>query len=91
MKGDADEVRVLTQGRALVVRDYLVNNFKMDDTNLRTLGLGKQPGPDVSDAGAVEVLVYPPGTNAPLAASSSNPASARNNQPARILTSQQAR
>ena len=90
MKGAADEVRVLTQGRALVVRDYLVDNFKMDDTKLRTLGLGKQPRPDVSDAGTIEVLVYPPGADAPLAASASN-ASPRTDQPARLLTSQQAR
>ena len=67
MKGDAEETRVLTQGRALVVRDYLAGNFKMDDTNLKTLGLGKQPRTDVSDAGAVEVVVYPAGANAPLA------------------------
>jgi hypothetical protein len=31
-KGDTKEVRELTQARAMVVRDYLVNNFKMDDS-----------------------------------------------------------
>jgi phospholipid/cholesterol/gamma-HCH transport system substrate-binding protein len=68
MRGDAEEIRVLTQGRALVVRDYLAGNFKMDDTNLKTLGLGKQSGVTVGDAGAVEVVVYPAGSSAPLAA-----------------------
>src|SRR5439155_9329128 len=68
MKGDAEETRVLTQGRALVVRDYLVDHFKMDDTNLKTLGLGKQEKMDAGEAGKIEVLVYPAGSNAPLAA-----------------------
>jgi phospholipid/cholesterol/gamma-HCH transport system substrate-binding protein len=67
MKGDAEEARALTQGRALVVRDYLVGTFKMDDTNLRTLGLGKQQEKDAGEAGKVEILVYPPGSTAPLA------------------------
>lgn len=69
MKGDAEEARILTQGRALVVRDYLVDTFRMDDTNLRTLGLGKQREMDAGENGKVEVLVYPPGSSAPLAAS----------------------
>lgn len=60
MKGDAEETRVLTQGRALVVRDYLTENFSMDDTHLKTLGLGKQPRTDAGEAGAVEILVYTP-------------------------------
>ena len=67
MKGDAEESRVLTQGRALVVRDYLAGNFKLDDTHLKTLGLGKQARPDVGDAGAVEIVVYPSGSTAPPA------------------------
>lgn len=80
MKGDAEETRVLTQGRALVVRDYLVGNFKMDDRNLRTLGLGKQPRTDAGEAGTVEILVYPPGSNAPLAASASTSSSSTSNR-----------
>jgi phospholipid/cholesterol/gamma-HCH transport system substrate-binding protein len=57
MKGDADEVRVLTQARAMVVRDYLVKNFKMDDRRVKTLGRGKTDGL-ASEAGTVEILVY---------------------------------
>jgi phospholipid/cholesterol/gamma-HCH transport system substrate-binding protein len=75
MKGDAEETRVLTQARALVVRDYLVENFKVDDTNLRTLGLGKQQRSDTGEAGKVEILAYPPGSNAPLAASAAGSSS----------------
>jgi phospholipid/cholesterol/gamma-HCH transport system substrate-binding protein len=72
MKGDAEQTRVLTQGRALVVRDYLVGNFSMDDANLKTLGLGKQPRVDAGEAGKVELRVYLAGTNARLAASAAN-------------------
>jgi phospholipid/cholesterol/gamma-HCH transport system substrate-binding protein len=61
MKGDTDKDRVLTEARAMVVRDYLVQNFKLDDTRMKTIGLGKSK--DVSDGGRVEVLVYPAGTN----------------------------
>jgi len=63
MKGDAEETRVLSQGRALVVRDYLVDNFSMDDTNLKTLGLGKQPRTDAGEAGKVEIVIYSDGSN----------------------------
>ena len=41
----------------MVVREYLVENFKFDDTRLKTIGLGKSP--DVNDSGRVEILVYP--------------------------------
>jgi outer membrane protein OmpA-like peptidoglycan-associated protein len=74
MKGDAEEIRVLTQGRALVVRDYLVSSFRMDDTNLKTLGLGKQRRADPNDdADKVEILLYPAGSSVPLAASAPEP------------------
>jgi outer membrane protein OmpA-like peptidoglycan-associated protein len=39
--GDTDKDRVLTQARAKVVRDFLVQHFKFDDTKVKTLGLGK--------------------------------------------------
>jgi len=38
------------------VRDYLVANFRLDDTRLRTKGLGKTLAPD--DGGKVRILVY---------------------------------
>lgn len=57
MKGDADEVRVLTQARAMVVRDYVVKNFQMDDRRVKTMGLGKTEGLP-SEAGTVEILVF---------------------------------
>ena len=48
-------------GRAtVVVRDYLVAHFKLDDTNrIKTIGEGKST--DAPDGGEFEVMVYPAG------------------------------
>jgi phospholipid/cholesterol/gamma-HCH transport system substrate-binding protein len=59
MKGDSEENRTLTQARAMVVRDYIVRNFKLDDRRIRTIGLGKSDS--ASESGKVEILVYPTG------------------------------
>src|SRR6202163_2980032 len=66
MTGDAQKNLVLTQARAMVVRDYLVGNFSFDDAQLKTLALGKgkSPAPD-SGWGTVEIIVYPADTEAP--------------------------
>ena len=45
----------------MVVRDYQVNHFRMDDTRVRTLGLGKNEQ-TTNDAGTVDIIVYPPGS-----------------------------
>ena len=66
MKGEAQKDLVLTQARAAVVRAYLVGNFGFDDTQLKTLGMGKKSGADVDSGwGAVEIIVYPVGTGIP--------------------------
>ena len=57
MKGDTDKERQLTAARAAVVREYLVQHFKLDDTRLKTIGEGKSA--NAPDGGAVEVMVYP--------------------------------
>jgi outer membrane protein OmpA-like peptidoglycan-associated protein len=54
--GDTDKDRVLTQARAKVVRDYLAENFKFDDTRVRIIGLGKSLKD--GDASKVEILIY---------------------------------
>jgi outer membrane protein OmpA-like peptidoglycan-associated protein len=54
--GDATKSVELSQARAMVVRDYLAKNFKVDDTRLKTMGLG-EAGP--TEAGQLEILVYP--------------------------------
>jgi phospholipid/cholesterol/gamma-HCH transport system substrate-binding protein len=63
MRGDSSEQRLLTEARAMVVRDYLTQNFRLDDTRLKTMGLGKTQG----DAPALEILIYPVGVNPPAA------------------------
>jgi phospholipid/cholesterol/gamma-HCH transport system substrate-binding protein len=60
-KGDSEEVRVRTEAQAMNVRKYLVEHFRMDDTRVRTIGAGKDEQAE-SDAGAVEVLIYPAGS-----------------------------
>ena len=44
MEGDTQKDLVLTEARAMVVREYLVENFGFDDSQLKTLGMGKQHG-----------------------------------------------
>jgi phospholipid/cholesterol/gamma-HCH transport system substrate-binding protein len=63
MKGDSTEMHTLLRARAMVVRDYLVKHFKMDDTRVRTLDAGKSAG--VGDSpGAIDIVVYPPAVRA---------------------------
>jgi outer membrane protein OmpA-like peptidoglycan-associated protein len=64
--GDEQKDLVLTQARAMVVRDYLVNNFSFDDTQLKTLGRGKgKSGTPDSGWGTVEIFVFPTDTEVP--------------------------
>jgi phospholipid/cholesterol/gamma-HCH transport system substrate-binding protein len=71
--GDAQKDLVLTQARCAVVRAYLVGNFGFDDTQLKTLGMGKKidatappaAKADGSGWGDVEIIVYPVGTAVP--------------------------
>jgi phospholipid/cholesterol/gamma-HCH transport system substrate-binding protein len=68
MKGDSDKQRELTQARAAVVRDYLVQHFKIsDDSRIRTMAFGKSQ--DTAEGGEIKILVYPPGTKVPKPAS----------------------
>jgi phospholipid/cholesterol/gamma-HCH transport system substrate-binding protein len=66
MAGDTQKDLTLTEARAMVVREYLVENFGFDDSRLKTLGMGKQ-GDQGSDAawGTVRILIYPAGTEMP--------------------------
>jgi hypothetical protein len=56
-KGDTEKLRLLTEARAKVVRDYLTRNFKLDDKRVKTIGLGKKQKGDESK---LLILVYPP-------------------------------
>jgi MlaD protein len=55
--GDSDNDRVLTQAKAMVVRDYLAQNFRLDDTRIKTIGLGKTKA--MGDTSKVRILIYP--------------------------------
>jgi phospholipid/cholesterol/gamma-HCH transport system substrate-binding protein len=66
MEGDTQKDLVLTEARAMVVREYLVENFGFDDSQLKTLGMGKQAEAS-TDApwGTVKILIYPAGIEIP--------------------------
>jgi len=66
MEGDAQKDMVLTEARAMVVRDYLVENFGFDDSQLKTLALGKQAqSAQEGDWGSIQILIFPSGTQIP--------------------------
>jgi phospholipid/cholesterol/gamma-HCH transport system substrate-binding protein len=66
MEGDAQKDLTLTEARAMVVREYLVENFGFDDNQLKTFGMGKQPTDAKGDSwGTVRIIIYPPGTEIP--------------------------
>ncbi len=68
MEGDTQKDLVLTEARAMVVREYLVENFGFDDSQLKTLGMGKlTDGSSDPGWGAVQILIYPAGTEIPAA------------------------
>jgi phospholipid/cholesterol/gamma-HCH transport system substrate-binding protein len=68
-EGDTAKDLLLTQARAMVVRNYLVENFGFDDSQLKTLGLGKQTGTNNdADGGSIQILIFPAGTDIPPAA-----------------------
>jgi outer membrane protein OmpA-like peptidoglycan-associated protein len=65
-EGDSQKDLELTEARAMVVRQYLVENFGFDDSQLKTLGIGKQTG-SAADAeeGTIQLLIFPAGTEVP--------------------------
>jgi phospholipid/cholesterol/gamma-HCH transport system substrate-binding protein len=66
MDGDSQKDLVLTEARAMVIREYLVENFGFDDSQLKTLGMGKQAGANLeADWGSIQILIYPAGTEVP--------------------------
>ncbi len=57
-KGDNEENVTLTQARAAVVREYLSNNFKLDDTKIKTKGMGEQAVNTAAQPNRIEILIY---------------------------------
>ena len=58
LKGDTDKMLVQTRAQSTVVRNYLVQNFRLDDTRVKTRGIGKSE--ELGPEGSLEILVYPP-------------------------------
>jgi len=56
MTGDSDKDKQLSQARAMAVRSYLAQNFKLDDTKIKTMGLGKPSDPGAADK--LDIVVY---------------------------------
>jgi len=67
--GNSEDDLKLSQGRALVVFDYIVQHYGFDDTKVKTIAMGKQTSgePSKQNWGTVKVLVYPVGTAVPAA------------------------
>jgi len=64
--GDVQKDMTLAEGRALVLRNYIVQHYGFDDTKLKTVSLGKQTGiSSKDDWGVIRVLIYPDGTPIP--------------------------
>jgi outer membrane protein OmpA-like peptidoglycan-associated protein len=89
MEGDTQKDLVLTEARAMVVREYLVENFGFDDSQLRTLGVGKQTEAGSEGAwGTVRILIYPAGTEIPPNKQAQAGASAETTSAQRVQTSE---
>jgi phospholipid/cholesterol/gamma-HCH transport system substrate-binding protein len=86
MEGDSKQDQVLSEARAMVIRAYLVENFGFDDSQLKTLGTGKQTGakPD-AEWGTIQILLYPAGVQIPSSVEQSAPIAAvvETDQPAK--------
>lgn len=73
--GDKQENLVLSQARAMVVRKHLVENFKMDDSKIKTSGMGEAEKPsEDGKLSRIEIVVYSQGATPPKAAPTTGPA-----------------
>ena len=89
LEGDTQKDLILTEARAMVVREYLVENFGFDDGQLKTLGLGKQTGSNLdADWGSIQILIFPAGTEMPAGkpASESGASATDADKPAQLST-----
>jgi hypothetical protein len=65
LEGDSQKELELTQVRAMVVREYLVDHFAFDDSQIKTLALGKQPATSEAKSGMIQLLIFPVGSDEP--------------------------
>ncbi len=62
-QGSKEENLTLSQARASVVREYLIQKFKVDDARIKTLGRGEDNESASNQEGRVEILIYTDGEN----------------------------
>ena len=62
-KGDTEKIREITEAQALVVRNYFVETYKIDDTRLKTMGLGKTL--QTGSSAKIQISVYGLGLEIP--------------------------
>ena len=89
MEGDTQKDLVLTQARAMVIREYLVEHFGFDDSQLKTLGMGKQAGSSLdADWGSIQILIFPAVTEVPAEKQPpvAIPTTIASDQPAQVST-----
>jgi phospholipid/cholesterol/gamma-HCH transport system substrate-binding protein len=67
LEGEKEKNLALTQARAMVIREYLTKRFRVDDTRIKTKGMGEDARTDSRKASRVEILVYPEGAESHLA------------------------
>jgi len=60
VRGETAENLVLTQARAMVVRQHLAEHFKIDDQRIKTIGMGEDTANPDQQAARVAIIVYPP-------------------------------
>jgi outer membrane protein OmpA-like peptidoglycan-associated protein len=58
LEGEREKNLALTQARAMVVREYLAKKFRVDDTRVKTKGMGEDAQTDSRRASRVEILVF---------------------------------
>jgi phospholipid/cholesterol/gamma-HCH transport system substrate-binding protein len=62
--GEKEENLQMTQAQALVVRKFLIDNFKLDESRIKTKGFGEQTSNQKDEQqSCVEILVYGQGQN----------------------------
>lgn len=59
VRGETEDNLLLTQARAMVVRQHLAEHFKIDDQRMKTIGMGEDPSTPDKRAARVAIIVYP--------------------------------
>jgi phospholipid/cholesterol/gamma-HCH transport system substrate-binding protein len=61
IKGSKEDNLRLSLARAMVVRQYLAKEFRLDDSRIKTLGQGEEKQSSSGEGGRVAIMIYPSG------------------------------